>query len=191
MNFTTKDSGERVEFASGMRRDTDKGKPRYDLIPTMPLRRLAELYARGAEKYGAFNWQNADSEEELQRFKASCFRHLMQAMSGETDEDHWAAVTWNAFAVMWLEDKLGRDSELERLLAEDEEIEQWQRAQKSLDEMPDCANCGGNGLFPGHMTCRRCHGSGKQGIGPTRFEINEGHFNDWARRQRELARVDL
>lgn len=125
MSYTTKDSGERVEFASGMRRDTDKGKPRYDLIPLMPLRRLAELYARGAEKYDANNWQSADSHVELARFKASMLRHVYQALDGDRSEDHWAAITWNCFAVMWLEDKLesAGDSEMERLLAEEEEIE--------------------------------------------------------------------
>lgn len=105
-SFTTKDSGVRIDFPSGMRRDTQEGKPRYDLIPLYPLRRLAELYARGAEKYGEFNWQNANSAEELQRFKASAFRHLVQYLNGERDEDHAIAVAWNMFAAVWLEQKL-------------------------------------------------------------------------------------
>lgn len=57
-NFTTKDSGERVEFSTGMQRDTSKSKPRFDLITpkSIPyekqmLTRWAELMARGAEKY--------------------------------------------------------------------------------------------------------------------------------------------
>jgi Domain of unknown function (DUF5664)/Domain of unknown function (DUF4406) len=104
--FTTKDSGVRAEFDSGMVRDTDAGKPRYDLIPTLPLKRLAELYARGAIKYGEYNWQKANSHEELARFKASAFRHLIQALDGDTDEDHLAAVAWNVFAVIWLQEKL-------------------------------------------------------------------------------------
>lgn len=105
-NFDTLDSGERVEFDSGMVRDTDDGKPRYDLIPIMPLRRLADLYARGAVKYGDCNWQNANSEEELQRFKASGLRHYYQYLNGERDEDHAAAVVFNVFAQMWLEEKM-------------------------------------------------------------------------------------
>lgn len=104
--YITKDSGKRVNFKSGMRRDTDEGKPRYDLIPVMPLRRLAELYARGAEKYGDYNWQLANSEEELARFKASCMRHLFQWHNGEDDEDHAIAVVWNVFTYLYLEDKL-------------------------------------------------------------------------------------
>lgn len=106
--FETKDSGKRVEFDSGMVRDTDDGKPRYDLIPIMPLRRLADLYARGAVKYDENNWQNASSEEELQRFKASGLRHYYQYLNGERDEDHAAAVVFNVFAQMWLEEKMAK-----------------------------------------------------------------------------------
>lgn len=104
--FETLDSGQRVEFDSGMVRDTDEGKPRYDLIPIAPLRRVAELYERGAKKYGSFNWQNANSVEELQRFKASGLRHYYQYLNGERDEDHAAAVVFNVFAQMWLEAKM-------------------------------------------------------------------------------------
>ena len=110
IQYETLDSGKRQDYASGMRRDTNEGKPRYDLIPTMPLRRLAELYARGAEKYGDSNWLLANSEEELQRFKASMLRHLYQAIEGETDEDHWIAVVWNIFAYLTIDEKLhGQD----------------------------------------------------------------------------------
>lgn len=106
MEFVTLDSGAREEYKSGMVRDTAAGKPRYDLIPIMPLRRLADLYARGAEKYGDRNWQLASSEQELQRFKASGLRHYFQYLNGDTDEDHAAAVVFNVFAQMFLEAKL-------------------------------------------------------------------------------------
>lgn len=111
--YQTKDSGERVEYASGMHRDTQKGKPRWDLlfVPGMPyqdqpLMRLAELMARGAEKYGSHNWTLASSEEEKERFKASAARHFVQWLTGETDEDHMAAVVFNMHAVAYLDWKL-------------------------------------------------------------------------------------
>ncbi len=107
--YETKDSGERVEFDSGMRRDTNDGKPRYDLIPLMPLRRLADLYARGAEKYGDSNWELANSQEELDRFKASAFRHFVQWLEGQDDEDHGIAAVWNIFAVLFVQDKIERE----------------------------------------------------------------------------------
>jgi len=62
------------------------------------LTRLAELYARGAEKYGDSNWTLANSKEELDRFKASAFRHFVQWQSGELDEDHAIATVFNIFA---------------------------------------------------------------------------------------------
>lgn len=107
-NYVTKDSGERVNFPSGMRRDVDTGKPRYDLIPIPPLTRLAELYARGAEKYGDENWQLANSDRELLRFRASFLRHAYQWMAGDYDEDHAIAAVWNIFAYLTIEDKLRR-----------------------------------------------------------------------------------
>lgn len=101
--FETKDSGKRVEFDSGMMRDTDEGKPRYDLIPLEPLKRLAELYARGAVKYGDNNWRLANSDKEIQRYKASAWRHFVSWQNGELDEDHGIAVVFNVFAVIYLE----------------------------------------------------------------------------------------
>ena len=107
MKFETKDSGKRINYDSGMVRDTTDGKARYDLIPLPMLKRLAELYARGAEKYGDDNWTLANSELELQRFKGSAFRHFVQWQAGELDEDHAAGAVWNIFAYETIKTKLG------------------------------------------------------------------------------------
>lgn len=107
-SFVTKDSGERATLKGGMVRDTDKGKPRYDLIPLLPLRRLAELYARGAEKYEARNWEKACDTDALERFKGSALRHLFQALEGDRTEDHLSAVVFNIFGWIWLEEKLSQ-----------------------------------------------------------------------------------
>lgn len=105
--FTTKDSGKRIDFSSGMRRDIQEGKPRFDLIPIPPLRRLADLYARGAEKYGDRNWQLANSEEECQRFLASAWRHFVNWAEGaDTGEDEAAGAVWNIFAYETTKEKL-------------------------------------------------------------------------------------
>ncbi len=96
--FITKDSGKRVEFASGMRRDTQEGKPRYDLTDKPMIKRWAELMARGADKYGANNWLKASSDDEFNRFKASAERHMMQWLAGDRDEDHAAAIFFNVAA---------------------------------------------------------------------------------------------
>jgi len=96
--YTTKDSGKRQDYISGMRRDVQDGKPRYDLCDRKMIRRWAELMARGAEKYGEENWRLADSKEELNRFKASFLRHAFQWMNNDNDEDHAAACIFNLAA---------------------------------------------------------------------------------------------
>ena len=100
--FITKDSGKRQDYASGMRRDLQDGKPNFNLITPKFLKfdedmlyRWAMLMTRGADKYGERNWEKANSEEEMERFKSSAFRHFMQWIKGEEDEDHAAAVFFN------------------------------------------------------------------------------------------------
>jgi hypothetical protein len=104
--FITLDSGEREEYPTGMRRDVDHGKPDYTLIDADYLRRWAALMTRGAIKYGKENWRLAETEEELTRFKASAFRHLMQWLNDETDEDHSVAVSFNLAAAEMVKEKL-------------------------------------------------------------------------------------
>lgn len=114
--YITKDSGERVEFDSGMRRDVQDGKPRFDLLLTSDqpyneqfLTRCAELLERGATKYGVRNWEQANSQEEFERFKASAFRHFMQWYTGEIDEDHSAACYFNLMAAEYVKWKLNNE----------------------------------------------------------------------------------
>lgn len=103
--FVTKDSGIREEYASGMKRDTQNGKPDYTLIERAFLKRWAALMTRGAEKYGRENWKKANSKEELERFRSSAFRHFMQWLDGEEDEDHAVAVAFNIAAAEHLKNK--------------------------------------------------------------------------------------
>lgn len=104
--FQTKDSGKREEFTSGMVRDTQDDKPRYDLVDRAMLKRWAELMGRGAKKYGDNNWRKASGEPELQRFEASAFRHLMQWLDGDTTEDHASAVFFNIAGAEMVKEKV-------------------------------------------------------------------------------------
>lgn len=104
-DYETKDSGERAQYDSGMVRDSEEGKARFDLIfplgvpySEQMMTRFAELMARGAIKYDARNWELAKGEEELARYRSSALRHLIQWATGETDEDHAAAVMFNVMA---------------------------------------------------------------------------------------------
>jgi hypothetical protein len=111
--YATKDSGTREEYASGMVRDTEAGKPRFDLLlpEGVPyaeqfLTRVAELLARGADKYGDRNWEKGTGAEELRRALSSANRHFIQWMAGETDEDHAAAVFFNLLQAETLKFKM-------------------------------------------------------------------------------------
>ncbi len=107
MSFETKDSGERMQFSSGMQRDTTTGKTDYSLVYDGPmLQRWAELDTRGAVKYEARNWMKAAGQAELDRFKASAARHFAQWMRGDTDEDHGAAVFFNINGAEYVKEKL-------------------------------------------------------------------------------------
>jgi hypothetical protein len=116
MNFETKDSGKREEFSTGMVRDTQDDKPRYDLIDEAFLRRWAELMARGAKKYGENNWRKAATKEELRRFEASAIRHMYQWLGGDLSEDHASAIAFNVAGAEMVREKLkGKENERENL----------------------------------------------------------------------------
>jgi hypothetical protein len=104
--FVVKDSGAREEYASGMVRDTQDGKPDFLLVRSGPmLERWAEHLTKGAAKYGLDNWTLASSEEELRRFRSSAARHFEQWLAGDRDEDHAAAVFFNVNASEYVLDK--------------------------------------------------------------------------------------
>lgn len=107
MDFEVKDSGERQEFSSGMRRDTAENKPRFDLVYDGPmLRRYAEHLRKGALKYDARNWMKANSPEEMERFRQSAAHHFAQWMEGCVDEDHAAAVIFNLNGYEYVKERL-------------------------------------------------------------------------------------
>jgi hypothetical protein len=107
------DNAQRVQFEGGGMRDSQTGKPRFDLlIPEgMPfekqyLTRVARLMAKGADHYEDRNWEKFGDEEALNRAKSSAFRHFMQWFTGETDEDHAASVFFNIQAAEYIKHKL-------------------------------------------------------------------------------------
>jgi hypothetical protein len=95
--FETKDSGEREHFDTGMQRDSQENKGRFDLIPFEAELRLAQLYERGAGKYAANNWRMG---QPFSRAANSMLRHAREANAGYCDEDHLAAVVFNAMALI-------------------------------------------------------------------------------------------
>ena len=94
---SVKDSGQRQEFSTGAKRDTQGGKGRFDLLPGHALTRLARHFENGAIKYGDSNWRKGMP---LNRYLDSAFRHLVKFMDGERDEDHATAVVWNMMCLI-------------------------------------------------------------------------------------------
>lgn len=110
-DFKVKDSGIREEYPSGMQRDTQEGKINFSLAYDGPMfERYAAHLTKGAVKYGVRNWQNANSQEELDRFIASAARHFHQWLRGDVDEDHMAAVIFNLNAAEYVKEKLDENT---------------------------------------------------------------------------------
>lgn len=95
--FVIKDSGQRENFETGAKRDTDEGKPRYDLIPPLAERRVAMHYAKGAQKYEPWNWSLGMP---FSRFWASLKRHVAAFECGDNEEDNLAAIVFAANSIM-------------------------------------------------------------------------------------------
>jgi hypothetical protein len=104
-DFVTKDSGARETFETGSKRDSREGKGRYDLISPYALKRLADVYERGARKYDARNWEKGQPQS---RFLDSAKRHLENFLMGHRDEDHLAQCAWNVFALIHQEEMIRR-----------------------------------------------------------------------------------
>lgn len=107
------DSGKRVRFETGMIRDVQDDKPRFELCVPIDqpyeeqmLTRFAIHMARGAEKYSARNWEQAGTEEELERYYASLLRHVYQLLAGDQDEDHAAAIYFNVMGAEYVKCRL-------------------------------------------------------------------------------------
>ncbi len=95
-----------------LREVDDPSRGYFELLPPGPLTRLAAHYGRGAAKYAPHNWEKG---LETGRIMRSLLRHAFGYLAGNRDEDHLAAVAWNAFALMDHEDRL-RSGELPRAL---------------------------------------------------------------------------
>lgn len=85
------EKSDRHRFASGAERQASvagqKAAPvRYDLVPTIGLRRLAETMAHGAEKYGEQNWQKGIP---ISNCLNHAIAHIVAWMDGDRTEDHF------------------------------------------------------------------------------------------------------
>ena len=103
--FITKDSGKRQQFKTGSQRDTQDGKGRYDLITPLAMKRIADIYERGAKKYTERNWEKG---QPLGRYMDSALRHLFKHIEGQRDEDHLGQAAWNLLSALHTEEMIDR-----------------------------------------------------------------------------------
>lgn len=99
-------SGAEVRVTSSTGGQKGSKRERHDLIPTTPLKLLAEQYGIGAEKYeqvnGRDNWRNGYP---WSLSYAALQRHARAFWSGEdydpeNGQPHLAAVAWHAFTLL-------------------------------------------------------------------------------------------
>ncbi len=115
--FIIKDSGQRVQFASGMVRDVATDKTDYELIFNGPMAdRWAEHLTKGARKYpdaspGVPNWTLAAGKAELVRARKSFVRHVFQYLKGDVDEDHAAAILFNVNLMEYVKARLQAEAD--------------------------------------------------------------------------------
>lgn len=93
------DGGSRKTYNTGAQKEDDskcEGKGAYHLLPQHPIRRVSEIYRKGAIKYAARNWEKGIP---ISRVLDSAQRHLAQFVEGMEDEDHLHQAIWNLFAI--------------------------------------------------------------------------------------------
>jgi hypothetical protein len=97
---------EQQSFGDGMAvRDTADNKPRPDLISPFAEERQGHWLRMGARKYAERNWEKGMP---FSRCIASLKRHVMKFQQGLKDEDHLAAIMFNAMALIHYEEMIER-----------------------------------------------------------------------------------
>lgn len=168
-DFELSDTGNRRVFDTGAQRDAGDGRGFFHCFPWVPMERLAKLYEAGAKKYGRDNY--------LQGMPLSCFidstmRHTLKLSEGWTDEDHAAAIMWNAASFMWTADAIERGD----LPASLDDIG-WLKARGKLVEPVEARKAA--------WTCSKCdfecfvsaHAQGAHTDGVCR-SVFEGHLHE-------------
>jgi hypothetical protein len=98
-----------VELPSGMRRSNTAGKTDYTLALDGPMfERYAKHLTAAVPSKGKRNWMNAQSEDDLERFREGFLRHAVQWLRGDDDEDHAAALFFNVTGAEYVKDQLSR-----------------------------------------------------------------------------------
>lgn len=76
---------------------------RYDLMMrnAAGMRRLAETWGEGYEKYGADNWMGGFPASAM---ISHALEHIRLYLAGDKSEDHLAHGAWNLLGLCWIEE---------------------------------------------------------------------------------------
>ena len=99
-------SGKMSHFDTGAVRDAMQNKGLPSQMPMSALRAAARRFEDGAEKNGKDNWKKGIP---LSRYIDSIYRHLWDFMDGDQEEDHLAAVIWNAMCLYETKDRIDEE----------------------------------------------------------------------------------
>lgn len=94
-----------VEFGTGAQRGTNTGRGRFDLLSPIVEERTARHSEVGGNHYGDRNWEKGIP---LSRYVDSLRRHLCKWMQGSKEEDHLAAICWNAQGLLHTHEMIQR-----------------------------------------------------------------------------------
>ena len=102
---TMRNSGAEESFTTGAVRDTSDDKMRPDLFSPFAEERVGNWLMLGARRYAERNWEKGMP---FSRCWASLCRHKTKWQQGQRDEDHLAAIIFNAMAIIHFEEMVRR-----------------------------------------------------------------------------------
>lgn len=158
------DGGKRQTFTTGAKREPNENRGRWDLIPLEPMYRLAKHYESGAKKYDERNWEKGLP---LITYLNSMARHLFKLTNGSNEEDHAAAIAWNAFGFMHTLDGIEK-GKYPRELLKGIHPDHMPKESKEKSFFQNCIMCKGKGFITeipgGEKLCPMCMPKGDPAI---------------------------
>lgn len=99
-------AGQSLEVEGVQKVKSSKVSLRLDLVPEIFIRRVAQRFTEGAEKYGAYNYRKGINDPEFIQERINHLKnHLSQfLMEGNDKDDNLAAIGWAVAMLMEFED---------------------------------------------------------------------------------------
>lgn len=116
------DDGKNTNFIQAFRYWQETGDGAADVIRVLIqldcagdtlefFKRVADLMARGAEKYDEWNWQKGKDGVVYERYFRSADRHFKQYLLGDRTEDHAVAIYFNLNGRIYVANQIAKESD--------------------------------------------------------------------------------